>query len=203
MNTLNSWRNEDDEVNWIPYSYQPNSGKSTNQSEAQRSFRSKFGLANSILHLIRPVIKTSFVKYNKGRRSGYNTAVGLFLSNAVRGIYPNIEVNFSAMEVSKGSLPGLDQWEFSINDQEISLTWNKGINKTHAYGDDSVLLLLFNISKKSFTIVNDLAKRADEIINYTIPPSENGDYVAWAYVANRNETNSSNSHFLGRFRMGI
>ncbi len=119
MTTLNSWRNEDDEANWIPYTYQPNSKKSKKESEAQFSNRMKFSLANSILNLIRQVIKLSFIKYDRGRKSGYNFAVGLFLSNAVRGDHPNLEVNFSAMEVSKGSLPGLHKWEFSLHDNEI------------------------------------------------------------------------------------
>lgn len=107
MIPLNSWKNEDDEINWIPYNYKPNSQKSIKESDAQFSNRAKFSLANSILNMIRPIIKTSFVKYNKGRKSGYNMAVGLVLSNAVRGDYPNLEVNFSAMEVSKESLSGL------------------------------------------------------------------------------------------------
>lgn len=201
MNSLNSWKNEDDEINWIPYNYKANFKKSVKESAVQFSNRTKFSLANSILNLIRPLIKTSFVKYNKGRKSGYNTAVGLFLSNAVRGDYPNLEVNFSAMEVSKGSLPGLNKWKFHVNHNEVSLIWKNEINKTNAYRDDSVQLLLFNISKKSFILVIDVAKRANEKINHTIPESEKGDYVAWTFVENRNNTNSSNSHFLGRFEM--
>lgn len=112
MNTLNSWKNEEDDLNWIPYPYIYNS--TTKQSDAQRSHRMKFSLANSILGLIREVIKVSFVKHDKGRKSGYNTAVGSFMANAVRGDYPNLEVNFSAIEISKGTLPGLSKWEFSL-----------------------------------------------------------------------------------------
>ena len=105
------------------------------------------------------------------------------------------------MEVSKGSLPGLYKWKFSVNDNEVSLTWENELNKPNAYGDDSVQLLLFNISKNSFLLVVDVAKRANEKINHTIPESKKGDYVAWAFVENRNNTNSSNSHFLGRFEV--
>lgn len=197
MNPLNSWRNEDNDINWIPYPYTHNS--TTKQSDAQRSYRMKFSLANSILSLIREVIKVSFVKHDKGRRSGYNTAVGSFMAKAVRGDYPNLEVNFSAMEVSRGTLPGLSKWEFSLTNEKISLSWIFETNKTNAYGDDSVQLILFNLLTRSFTLVVDIAKRSDERIDYFVHPSQKGDYVAWVFVSNRNQTNSSNSHFLGRF----
>ncbi len=203
MNNLNSWRNEDDETNWIPYNYKPGSKRSAKESVAQFSNRMKFSLANSILHPIKDFLKVSFIKYNKGRRSGYNTAIGLFLTNAVRGEHPNFEVNFSAIEVSKGTLPGLHKWEFHVNDQEISLTWINETKKTNAYSDDDVHLFLFNISKKSFILAIKSVKRANEKINYVISPSKKENYVAWAFVTNRDDTNSSNSHFLGRFKMGM
>lgn len=140
MNTLNSWKSEDDQANWMPYNYKPRSEKSIKESELQYSNRVKFSLANSILNNIRSAIKTSFVKYNKGRKSGYNTAIGLFLANAVRGNYPNLEVNFSAIEVSKGTLPGLDKWEFLVNANEVMLTWNNKSTKPNANKDDSPLV---------------------------------------------------------------
>lgn len=75
------------------------------------------------------------------------------------------------------------------------------MNKTNAYGDDGIQLILLNLSTRSFTLVVDIAKRKDERIDHTIHPSQNGDYVAWAFVSNRNQTNSSNSHYLGRFEV--
>lgn len=203
MNSLNSWKTEDDEANWIPYSYKPKSKKSIKESELQYSNRVKFSLANSILNHIRSAIKITFIKYNKGRKSGYNTAVGLFLANAVRGDYPNLEVNFSAIEVSKGILPGLDKWEFFVNANKVLLTWNYKSNKPKAYEDDSVQLLFFNISKASFIPLVDSAKRVDKKISYTISKTQEGEYVAWAFVTNRDNTNSSNTHFLGKFKIEI
>lgn len=199
MNILNSWTNEDDDINWIPYPYKYNS--TVKQSEAQRSYRMKFSLANSILGLIRSVIKLSFVRYDKGRKSGYNTAIGLFLENAVRGDYPNLEVNFSVMQISKGTIPALSKWEFSVNGNNVSLTWVFEKNKKNAYGDDKVQVILFNLSKRSFTLLVDLAKRGDEIMDHSISSGEGGDYVAWAFITNRTNTNSSNSHYLGKFEV--
>jgi hypothetical protein len=163
----------------------------------------KFSLANSILNHLRTTIKISFVKYNKGRKSGYNTAVGLFLINAIRGDYPNFEVNFSAVEISKGTLPGLDKWEFSVNDNELLLKWNNEHNKPNAYADDGVYLVIFNLPRRSFIII-DTAKRADKSIksiSCIIPTSQKDDNVAWAFVVNRDNSNSSNSHFLGKFEI--
>lgn len=204
MNTLHSWRNEIDEANWIPYKYEPKSVKSIKESAAQFSNRMKFSLANSIFNSIRPLIKLSFIKYDKGRKSGYNTAIGLFLTNAVRGEHPDFEVNFSKMEVSKGALPGLHKWEFSVINNNLSLIWKKnGSNRKNGDDDDTVQLLLFNISKKSFFPAIDWIKRADKKIDFAIPISEKGDYVAWAFLTDRSNSISSNSHFLGKFGIGI
>lgn len=203
MTELNSWKDEDDSINWKPYEYRAlnyrNKRKSRKESDAQRSFRMKFGLANSILTQIRKVLKLSFVKYDKGRKSGYNVAVGLFMSNAVRGDYPNLEVNYSAIEVSKGTLPGLHQWEFSVEEDTVSLTWKNEDNKRHASTDDHVHFLLYGVRLKQFIAWEDSAHREDQSLNYTILKTIESEYVAWVFVINRDKNNSSNSHYLGSF----
>lgn len=203
MNILNSWKSEDDEADWMPYNYKPRSGKSIKESELQYSNRVKFSLANAILNNIRSLAKISFVKYNKGRKSGYNTAVGLFLTNAIRGDYPNLEVNFSAIELSKGTLPGLDKWEFSFNNNTALLTWNSESETRKAHKDDSVYLIILNLSEEPIIQVIDGALRGDEKIDFTKFNTKKADYVAWACVTNRDNTNSSNTHFLGYFKTGI
>lgn len=167
-------------------------------SPLQLAQRAKFALTISFLSTIKDVLNIGFGDKKLGKSSGYNQAVKSMLHDGIIGTYPDYEIDFEKVIMSKGSLSGL--FGLSIvegNPMELELSWVLYENQYSAFGDDDVVIVLYNETKKLFTIYEE-SKREDMAFNILMPEVFAGDEIfAWVFLVNRDGETNSNSQFAG------
>ncbi len=167
-------------------------------SPLQLAQRMKFAMTVGFLQPIKDVLNVGFSDVTLSRLTGYNQGVRAMLKNAITGDYPDFEIDFEKIELSRGSLAGLTN--LSIEEVEpyiLSVSWVSVINRFNSFVDDDVLVLLYNKSKKLFTIYEDM-KRGDEEVRIELPQSFVGDeLVCWTFLVKRDGDTTSNSQYVG------
>ena len=190
--------------NWRSVDYVRSVARPTNKpaSEKQLAQREKFGLATAFLGPLKELLNLGYSDVQQGRSTGYNQGLRDVLKFAMIGIYPDFEIDYSKVRISRGALPNplVPQWTES-RAQEITLNWLKSSSDMMGYNDDSVILLTYNKEKKYFNLMES-ATRADEILTLTFPGIYAGDtIVGWVFTGHRDGVKTSTSHYLGELTL--
>src|SRR6476661_8098988 len=73
-------------------------------TQAQLEHQAKFRLANQFVSSILGVVQLGFKNYEQ-KKSSYNAAVAHIMKNAIKGVYPNFEIDYEQVLISRGDLP--------------------------------------------------------------------------------------------------
>lgn len=190
--------------NWRSIDYLRSLPRPSNKpaSPLQLAQRLKFGMAVSFLQPIKDVLNIGFSDASLDKSTGYNQAVKSLLENAIIGEYPDFELDFEKIELSKGSLAGLIN--LSVEEVEpytLSVSWVSLINRFNSFVDDDVLVLLYNKTKKLFTIYEDIT-RGEEEVRIEFPDVFEGDeLICWTFLVKRDGNTTSNSQYVGTIVM--
>ncbi len=95
----------------------PSSKAPTNLQLIQRA---KFGLVNGFLQPISMLVNLGY-KSLAFQKTGYNLATSEIIAEAISGVYPDLEIDFSKVLFSKGSLTGV--WNV-VNDTKFLILRN-------------------------------------------------------------------------------
>jgi len=167
-------------------------------SEAQIAHRTKFAISSQYLRPIKDILNIGFSDQQQAKSSGYNMAVRAFFNNAIVGDYPDFDVDFTKLELSRGSLtplPGLGYAE--TNPGELTFTWQTDTNRYNAFADDAAMLVIYNQSKRMYMIYDEAA-RADGAFVAEISINYSGDVLhAWGFALHRDGKLASSSQYLG------
>lgn len=165
---------------------------------AQLAQRSRFAIAVSFLQPIKDLLNVGFSDTKLNKSTGYNQAVRDMLKNGIIGEYPALEIDYPRVVISSGPLEGLSGLAFSEDAPgEIGLKWQLLTNKFNAFIDDDVLVLVHNVTKRSFSI-HESATREDASITLEVPTSFSGDELAaWVFLIKRDGKLTSNSQYAG------
>lgn len=190
-----SWRNVD-YVKSLPKQ------RSTKATPAQLAQQAKFALAVSFLSPIKDLLNLGYSDHLLGKSTGYNKALQYALSHAISGEYPDLEVDYSAVVVSRGPLSNLMgvSWQ-ETSAREIRLSWFPETNRFNAFADDSVIFLFYNKEKKFFNLIES-GTRADGVLELTLPDAYEGDHlVGWVFAGHRDGVKTSTSMYLGELEI--
>ncbi|WP_316801194.1 DUF6266 family protein [Pedobacter frigidisoli] len=163
--------------------------------------RAKFALAPFYLRPIKDVLNIGFGDKNLNKITGYNAAVKLFITQAVIGAYPDYIIDFSKVIMSKGSLSPIVNLAVGLEDDTLTFTWKKLLNKFSAFIDDSLIFIVLDSTKMMYLVFDDIV-RDDE--QYTVDMG--GDYSGdtmhiWAFAVKRGDAAVSNSQYVGALTM--
>lgn len=131
---------------WKGISYlrsQP-AARRTSFTSKQLEQQARFALVIRFLESMTPLLSISFKDYAI-RMSGFNNAMRYTLINAVMGTYPDYEIAYNMVLVSRGDLPNaLNPQAASTTAGVINYTWqdNTGVGK--AAGTDKCILVAYN-----------------------------------------------------------
>ena len=92
------------------------------QTLQQMRQRNKFALALSVLQPIVAFIRVGFKRYAY-KKSEFNAAMSYTIKNAIVGTYPNYEIDFSKLLVSRGTLTGANDAAAVAETGKIKFTW--------------------------------------------------------------------------------
>lgn len=186
-----SWRN----VDYVRSLSKITSKKASPKQLAQQA---KFALGVSFLSPIKDLLNLGFSDSLQGKATGYNKALQHILSNGIAGEYPDLELNFASILVARGGLSNLMgvHWE-ETDPRQLQLNWEIMTNKYNAFVDDSIILLVYNIEKSFFSILES-GTRADGSLDVSFPAVYSGDtIVGWVFTGHRDGVKTSSSHYLG------
>lgn len=190
-----NWRN----VDYVRSLARVTSKKASPDQLAQRA---KFAMAVAFLSPIKDLLNLGYSDQLLGKSTGYNKALQQALSYAVIGEHPDLELDYAAIVVARGSLSNLMgvYWE-ETDAREIRVSWYPQTNKFNAYEDDSVIFLIYNKEKTFFSIVES-GVRADGSLELTLPEVYAGDHiVGWVFTGHRDGVKTSTSTYLGEIEV--
>lgn len=167
-------------------------------SDAQLSQRAKFGMAVAFLSPIKDLLNIGFSDLQQTKATGYNVALRQMLQNGLVGDYPNLEIAYEQVNLSRGRLAPLFGLELAeTSPGEATLSWQPKMNRFTAFADDEVIVLVYNKNKAFFDIMEQ-STRADGSLNIELPTVFSGDELAvWVIMAHREGIVTSNSQYAG------
>lgn len=116
-----------------------NSKKTTPQLQAQ----AKFALVTQFAQGMKDLLDLGYSKYAKGK-TGVNNGVAFILKNAITGTYPDYQIAYDQVLVSRGSLLNAFSGKAAAGAQEtIQFTWTNNAGPANAKETDQVLLVAY------------------------------------------------------------
>jgi hypothetical protein len=134
------------------------------------------------LRKIHPVIDAGFIS-GKAHQTRLNSATSYNIKNAAAGTAPDVEIDFEAVMVSKGTLvPAFGASAASESPGEVSFNWTDNSGVENAQADDQALLVLYNSSQdRALYHIEDGPQREDASFVMDVPAAFGGDKVE-AYI---------------------
>ena len=146
------------------------------RTEGQVTQRTKFSVAMLFLRPIISYLNVGFKSY-ANKQSAYNAGMSYNVNNAVTGTFPDFEIDYPNVLVSRGSLLGAEGATATAAADSISFAWTDNSGVSNALGADMAMPLAFNISKGQAVFKTNGAERSTEAEVLTIPASWSGDDV--------------------------
>ena len=167
------------------------------RTEAQMNQRAKFSAVLKFLQPLAPFLRIGFKNYAVGM-TAFNAAMSINIQNALTGIYPSYDIDYSKAVVSRGTLPGaLNPVTVSAIAGTVRFTWDNNSWETNASPDDQAVLVVYNPTKQAVVSVIGSITRAVGAQTVTLPNSFSGDEVQ-CYIAfiNANQSVLSDSQYV-------
>jgi len=170
-----STRNNQTEVRELPKKYE---GPVTQTS---LNLRAKWKLLMEFLILFIPFIRIGYPKQPKQRMTAFNLAISENYRYIIKGEYPNLEIDYSKVTLSKGRLDGLSSLKIDrIDGQTFDLKWSCSV-KWYQYPTtdicDRIYCILFDPIDKFVIEVSGDAMRSDTHFLFSLPEEMAGKKI--------------------------
>ncbi len=76
--------------------------------------------------------------------TAFNLALSLNKKQAIKGEYPNLEIDWGKFQISQGELPGLEDVTANWGDAGLTLSWSDNAGAAKAYGTDSLSIVVYS-----------------------------------------------------------
>lgn len=170
-----STRNNQTEVRNLPKKYE---GPVT---EAALGARARLKLLVGFLRLFTFFIKIGYPKKSKQRMSAFNVAFSENYRWIIGGAYPNLEIDYPKVTLSKGNLNGLSSLMIHQVDRQLfNLRWNSNIESYQspvADGCDCIYCVLYDPIGKQVVEVAAGAIRSDNYLLFYLPEKMTGKKI--------------------------
>lgn len=177
-------------------------GENTNDPTAmQQQTRQKTTLITALLAPVMDYIRIGFkVATEKTLLSPYNLATSINWLEAITGVYPNQEIDFSRAVFSKGKMPPDTDVKVVLNAGGMEFSWNAAAILAGTKLTDSVMVMAYCPEKKLAFCITDGARRREGSEQLNLPKyrSKTLFHTYITFVASNLKSNT-NSMYLGGF----
>ncbi|SEA99059.1 DUF6266 family protein [Pedobacter hartonius] len=168
--------------------------------------RSRLGLISRFLSPFSKVVAVGFYS-RRSKMTGMNTAVKSNIHLAVVGSYPELTIDESQVQLSKGSLDHVyDPYLLKKEDGMISVEWiNPSRLKLGVEENDSVHLCFFSsaLRRRQMKYLDCIAIRRDGRVDVTPDLSVfRGIVHGWMFLVSSDGKRVSDSKYLGHVEVG-
>jgi hypothetical protein len=138
-------------------------------TDKQRGQRSRFGMVNRFCSSLGDLVKVGF-RPLAGKQSAFNAATSYNLRNAVVGDFPDVQLSFADLKLSKGILPGVASPVLNfVAPDRLELTWTDNSSKALASATDLLMVGLYAPESATGLCYLNAATRADAQASLEIP----------------------------------
>ena len=133
------------------------------------------------------------------KKSQFNSAMSFILNNAIIGVSPDFEIDYSLALLSRGNLAGALNPVFDLTTPgQVQFSWDDNSTDGNALATDKVMVVAYNPLKGESVYLTEGATRADLSQTVIIPNSYAGDDLQlFISFMNAEETQLSNSIYIG------
>lgn len=142
----------------------------------QLAQREKFALVLGFLRPLQSYIRVGFKMYAT-RQTAFNAAMSYTLKNAIKGVSPDVSIDYSKVMVSRGSLALPLNIQKQNNEGEIAISWSDNSGTANALDTDFAMPLAYNANKQESVYDMVSACRGDEGVSLNYPSNWTGDTV--------------------------
>jgi hypothetical protein len=141
--------------------------------------------------------KKSFPRYG-GTKTGYNLAVSYNMNMALTGTYPDIELSYPLVLISRGHLPkALNASVIADEEGNLEFSWEDNSDIGKAKASDKVLLVAY-CPEKEEVIFSTVAGQRDQCRATLRTTKWKGENIeTWIGFINEEETDASDSVYTG------
>lgn len=183
--------------NWNGIDYMRSLPRPTNRAatDLQLMQRARMGLAAGFLRPISALVNVGY-KSLAVKQSGYNVATSQVISEAITGVYPEFEISYPNVLISKGTLTGVWNPVLSSAGGDITVSWQDNSTSGTAKETDKAVMLVYNESQSQYVFTLAGADRSVLTSTLVLPADFLGDTVqVWiAFYAADKKTISTSVH---------
>ncbi len=166
-------------------------------TDLQLLHRAKFGMVSGFLKPISTLVNLGYKSQAFGM-TGYNVATADMMAGAITGIYPDLEIDYTKVLFSKGSLTGVFSAAATSPDPgEVNIAWADNSGSGTGQATDKAVVLLYNPLKSAFVYnLSTGAQRSAAVDTIIVPAEFSGDTVqVWiAFMTPDKKTFSTSIH---------
>ena len=159
--------------------------------------RAKFAMVSTFLSKIQGFLRVGFDKSAVGMTE-LNAAFKYNFENIIGGTYPNYELDYNKMEVTKGNLALPYNPSAVVDSNVLNVSWTDNSGAGNAKDTDVAMILAYNSAKDQAVFTLAGGSRADCLGSLTLPTAWSGDSVdAWFSMRRADEDLCATSTYLG------
>jgi hypothetical protein len=170
-------------------------------SDAQYAVQMRTALITALLKPLKPVVKKG-MKYSPKKKkswSAYALATSVNNPAAIKGGYPDLEIDFANVVLAIGEIPAPLNPEVKLSGGRITFSWEADLEREGADEDDRVMCVAyFPETAQSFN-VTDGVKRGEEREEIKLPTFiEEMRIETYICYFSEDRKQASNSVYLGQ-----
>ena len=155
--------------------------------------RVKLALATGFLRPVSALVNIGY-KSLAVKQTGFNVATAQVIADAFTGIYPDLEIDYSKVLISKGNLTGAWNAVAASNAANtLNLSWTDNSGSGTGKPDDKAVLLAYNAEQNQYVYTINGGERSTGVDSLLLPANFSGDTVhIWiAFIAADKKTIST------------
>lgn len=168
---------------------------------AQLSCRQDTPVTNDFLKPVKEFIKIGFKAEAKLAKKNANSIISSYTrKNAIKGVYPYKEIDFTKVLFSKGSMPLTPNVKAGLTENGMQFSWDKSLRPGDSRPDDQVMLMVYFPESKTAEYTVNGGARSNYFAKMPLIKQET-PMVIETYISfiSADRENVSNSIYTGQF----
>lgn len=146
-------------------------------TDRQQNQRNRFGMVVRFLQAHNQLVRIGFRPWATDITT-FNAAMSYNLSNAIKGVFPDLTIDYAKAMISRGNLPGISNLvATSPEPGHLVLQWTSDTMLSGALQDDTMMLSVYNEEVNKSLLFSQVARRADGGIQLEMPAEWSGKSV--------------------------
>lgn len=163
------------------------------------------GLITKFLKSVLPVIRTGFQVIPAGKHwTAYNHASSVLKLTALKGSYPNKEIDYEKVLFSKGSIPGPKNVTVKLENGQLNFSWEADLKADGAGTNDRVMIVAYFPETMQSLYILSGAKRTEQQEFLPLPGfTQHTTIETYISFVNDNRNNVSDSVYSGQIFIDV